>query len=309
MLYVTTREKFDAYTAARTLAGHVGPDGGAYLPFRMPLFSREELAKMGENSFGQNMADMLNLFFSCGLTAWDIDSAIGKNPVKIAAVGNRISCAQLWQNLDGSYEKLEKVLGAKVCQPAVGAVNMTSWLRIAIRVAVLFGVFAQLRPQDAINVSVPSDDFTLPMAVWYSRCMGLPIGRIICGCRSAGSVWELLHLGEMKTDGYTALNREVERLVFATLGREESKRFAAVCDNKGIYKLLPVDSEKLSSGMFGAVISDERIASVIPSVYRTNAYLLAEDSATAYSALMDYRAKTGSNRDALLLEDAAPTAL
>ena len=309
MLYVTTREKNDAYTAARTLAGDVGPDGGAYLPFRMPLFSQDQLAKMGENSFGQNVADMLNLFFSCGLTAWDIDSAIGKNPVKLASVGNRIACAQLWQNLDGSYAKLEVALGAKVCEPAVGTLNMTSWLRIAIRIAVLFGVFAQLQPKDTINVSVPSDDFALPMAVWYSRCMGLPIGRIICGCHRVGSVWELLHLGEMKTDSNSDFNREVERLVFSTLGREDCKRFADITQNQGIYKLLPADSEKLSYGMFGAVISDERIDSVIPSVYRTNAYLLSEDSAVAYSALMDYRAKTGSNRDALLLEDAAPAAL
>ena len=309
MLYVTTREKFDAYTAARALSGNVGPDGGAYCPFQMPCFTRDQITAMGKNTFGQNVADMLNLFFSCKLTAWDVDSSIGKNPVKVASIGNRIRCAQLWQNLDGSYEKLEKTLVGKVCAGAGVDILITSWLRIAVRIAVLFALFSQLQPQEDLNVSVPADDFSLPMAVWYCRKMGLPIGRIICGCQEDGSVWELLHLGEMKTDDDESLNREVERLVFGALGLEEAKRFAKIVQNCGSYKLLSAEAEKLSAGMFGAVISTQRVESVIPSVYRTNSYTLAQDSATGYAALMDYRAKTGSNREALLLEDAAPKAV
>lgn len=309
MLYVTTREMNDAYTANRTIVDDVGPDGGAYLPFRMPSFTKEQLAEMAGKSFGQNMADMLNLFFSSRLTAWDVDSAIGKNPVKVVSVGNKIQCAQLWQNLDGSYDKWEMTLAAMICERAGENPKVTSWLRIAIRIAVLFAAFAQLQLQEDINVSLPAEDFALPMAVWYSRKMGLPIGRILCGCCENDAVWDLLHLGEMKLEKDGCGIREVERLVYATLGPGEAKRFADLSRQGGSYKLLDVESKALRSGMFASVISQERIDSVIPSVYRTNSYTLAQDSATGYAALMDYRAKTGSNRDALLLEDAAPKAL
>lgn len=308
MLYVTTREKNDAYTANRTIVNHFGPDGGAYLPFRMPFFTKEQLAEMAGKTFGQNVADMLNLFFSSGLTAWDVDSAIGKNPVKVVSVGNKIQCAQLWQNLDGSYEKLEKILAAMICERAHEEAKVTSWVRIAIRIAVLFASFAQLQLQENVDVSIPVENFALPMAVWYSRKMGLPIGRILCGCCENDSVWDLLHLGEMKIEQESEY-REVERLVHATLGLGEAKRFADISRRGGSYKLLDTESKALSEGMFASVISQERVESVIPSVYRTNSYTLAQDSATGYAALMDYRAKTGSNRDALLLEDAAPKAL
>ena len=308
MLYVTTREKNDAYTANRTIVNHFGPDGGAYLPFRMPFFTKEQLAEMAGKTFGQNVADMLNLFFSSGLTAWDVDSAIGKNPVKLVIVGNKIQCAQLWQNLDGSYDKLEKILAAMICEKAGEEAKVTSWVRIAIRIAVLFATFAQLQLQENVDVSIPAENFALPMAVWYSRKMGLPIGRILCGCCENDSVWDLLHLGEMKIEQERDY-REVERLVHATLGLGETKRFSDISRCGGSYKLLDTESKALSAGMFASVISQERVESVIPSVYRTNSYTLAQDSATGYAALMDYRAKTGSNRDALLLEDAAPKAL
>ena len=48
MLYVTTRERNDAYTANRTIVSDFGPDGGAYLPFRMPLFTKDQLSVMTE---------------------------------------------------------------------------------------------------------------------------------------------------------------------------------------------------------------------------------------------------------------------
>ena len=51
MLYVTTRNNRDAYTAQRVLRENRGPDGGLYVPFREPVFSREEIDALKEKSF------------------------------------------------------------------------------------------------------------------------------------------------------------------------------------------------------------------------------------------------------------------
>ncbi len=308
MLYVTTREKYDAFTAPRTLLADCGSDGGAYVPYRLPRFSAGELTELLSQSSGQIIAQILNHFFSCGLSAWDVEIIIGKRPVKVEALGNRIHYAQLWRNLEGSYEQLEKALARKV---QAGA-SLTSWLRIAIRIATLFAAYAEYLQLDgtqkerAVDISVPADDFLLPMAAWYARQMGLQIHNIICGCQNSSMQWELLHLGETRLDGSADLLRELERLVYGTLGLEEAKQFAAVSHRNGTYKLLPVDAEKLHAGMFCAVVSRDRTNAVIPSVYRTNQRYLAADAALSYAALMDYRAKTGTNRPALLLEDVPP---
>ena len=41
MLYVTTRNNRDAYTARRALTENRGPDGGFFVPFREPVFTPE----------------------------------------------------------------------------------------------------------------------------------------------------------------------------------------------------------------------------------------------------------------------------
>ena len=62
MLYVTTRTNNDAFTAARAMNMDRGADGGLFVPFHLNTFSRQEIAALADKSFGQNVADILNLF-------------------------------------------------------------------------------------------------------------------------------------------------------------------------------------------------------------------------------------------------------
>ena len=90
MLYVTTRSKNDAFTAARALNEQRGRDGGAYLPFNWDSFPREQTRKLPEQSFGQNVADVLNFFFAARVDAMDVDFALGRYPYKIASMSHRV---------------------------------------------------------------------------------------------------------------------------------------------------------------------------------------------------------------------------
>ena len=53
MLYVTTREDRDAYTAYRALHESRSADGGLFLPFRMQTFPEEELDALLRKPFHQ----------------------------------------------------------------------------------------------------------------------------------------------------------------------------------------------------------------------------------------------------------------
>ncbi len=302
MLYLTTRDRYDTYTAARTLAGDTAPNGGRYLPYKMPVF---DFAQIKGRSFGENVADVLNRFFSTRLTGHDVEFAVGRYPLKCANVGKHVTVAELWRNLDGSYEKMERRLAS-----SIGAKdgNITSWMRIAIRIAVLTGVFAELSlaESETVDVALPMGDFSVNMAVWYGREMGLPIHNIICCSQQGSVVWDLLHLGQMRDRGADSATAELERLIYGTLGLQEALRYSQACASGKEYALLPADTEKLRKGMFAAVVSDDRVESTVANVFSTNGYLLETEAAGAYSALMDYRARTGENRTALLLGDRAP---
>ena len=69
MLYVSTRSKTDSFTAHRVLHEAAAPDGGMYAPFRFPHLNNMQLQQLQTASFSENVATILNLFFSADLTA------------------------------------------------------------------------------------------------------------------------------------------------------------------------------------------------------------------------------------------------
>ncbi len=320
MLYLTTRDSYDTFTVAHTLRGDRAGNGGLYLPFRLPELSADDFGQMAGKSFGQNAAEILNRFFSCGITGWDIEFSVGRHPVKLTGMKQRVIACELWHNQFGKYSWLEWTLAEKICGKEISG-TISSWVRIGIRIAVIISAYADMLRTGAVaggeyfDAAVPTGDFTAAMALCYARKMGLPVQTIICGCNKNSAVWELLHIGQFRTDVSVietttpeadfAVPQELERLISARLGAEEAVRYCEICAKGGIYALDPPLLSKLNQGMFAAVVSS-RLDAVIPNVYRTSGYLMGPYTALAHSALQDYRARTGENRVALLLADKSP---
>ena len=310
MLYATTRNKNDVHTAYRVIHQDCAQDGGLFLPFSMPHLEDSEIRALKDRSFGDNVAQILNLFFSAGLTGWDVEFAIGRNAAQNVTINNRLVLCECWHNSHWRYEYIVQMLSDRLRKEGNGEVP-TNWVRMAISVAVLFGIYGNLLEQEqvsqqaTVDIAVAVGDFSMPMAAWYAREMGLPVANIVCGCNANGAVWDLLHHGQMGTGGIAAktitpeadvvVPRNPERLVYETLGMEETARYLDCCRTGSIYAVAEETLEQLRAGLFAAVISDDRVNSVIHSVYRTS-----------NSSLLDYRAKTGESRPALLLSERSP---
>lgn len=319
MLYATTRNKHTVETAYKVIHSDCAKDGGLFVPFRMPVFTPEEIEAMAKDSICENMAQILNLFFSCNLTGWDVEFMIGRAPVKVNTITHRILIAEAWHNNQWKLDHVVRTLSDRLRKEA-GPVG--NWVSIAVRIALLFGIYGQLLSSGQVEISAPVDvavttgDFSSPMAAWYAREMGLPIQNIICGCNANGGVWDLLHRGEMGTGGIAVrsntpeadivLPRNLERLIFGTLGVEEAERYLDCCRTGSLYVPGEESFETLRRGMFASVISDSRVSNIIHSVYRTSNYVFSPYGALAYGSLLDYRAKTGESRAALLLCERSP---
>lgn len=322
MLYVTTRSKHDVVTAPVTLRQDRGSDGGSYIPFRMPVLESEQIHALPSKSFGENAADILELFFSVKLSGWDVEMAIGRRPCLLKPMNFRIVVAELFRNVDGDLNRVIRNLSEKIYPDGEIIGEPSEWSKLAVRIAFLFGIYGELRrndllsQNDKINVAVSVGDFSAPMAAWYAREMGLPINMIICGCNENGAPWELLHRGEM--DGCASIvptstpecdygvHPNLERLICASCGHEETMRYCWSITEGGTYVPEPAVYEQIRSGMFAAVVSRVRVETIIPSVYHTNKYILDPYSALAYGALADYRARVGGSGLTLLLAEKSP---
>lgn len=322
MLYVTTRNKNDAHTAHKTLTSDRASDGGLYVPFQMPSISREELLALKDKSFGQCVADILNLFFSARLDGWDVDFCIGRYPVKLVPMSHRIIVAETWHNPDWDFARMVRNLYSRICGNGDTQGVPSSWAWIAIRIATLFGLYGQLLrkgladPDRTFDVAVTAGDFSTPMAVWYAREMGLPVGTIIASCNENSGLWDLLHYGQIRADAVAvatntprcdvAVPSDLERLLFACAGTDAVDAFVSAAREGGIYSLDEESLETLRKGLYAAVVSQKRMESVICNVYRTSAYLLDPYGSLAYGGLQDYRATVGEGKTTVLLTEQSP---
>lgn len=322
MLYLTTRTRNDSYTAARTLAENRAPDGGFFVPMKLPRFDRQQLRQLGEKSFSRNVADAVNLFFSTKLDSWAVEFAIGRYPVKVETLGSRELVAETWHNPLWKFERLAKGIEKAIRQSDDVSAVPTQWLMTASRIAVLFGIFGELFREgriamdESVDVAFPNGDFSGPMAAWYAKQMGLPIANILCCCNDNNGTWKLLHKGELRTDAPAQKTATpqcddmapagLERLIFAKLGLKAALAFSDACEKGGSYYLEPEQQQKLREDMYVPVTGQRRLESAVKSLYNTCGYLADPCTALCYSGLLDYRSVTGEGRTVLIISEESP---
>lgn len=304
MLYISTRNPADTYTAYRALHEDTAPDGGQYVPFHLPVFTREELINLKRQSFSETVAQILNLFFGLNLTNWDIESAIGRTPVKLESVGQRLIVAEMWHNPDGDCVHIFNRLYKLMCQSDK---KPDGWIVVAIKIALLFAICCTA--EDSLNqfdIAINADDFSDITAASYCEAMGLPIHLLICACDENSSIWNLVNKGEYLAGSYNP--KYLESFIFKYLGADQLRMYLNAIDNKATYYMEEAYQQLLVEGLFAAVVSDSRADTVISSMRSANQYTLDNDSALAYGALQDYRACMGISNQTLILSKKRPAA-
>jgi len=316
MLYLSTRNTTDCYTAYRALNEAQAPDGGCYIPFRLQKFSKEELLELQVQSPCSAIAKVLNLFFGVKLTAWDVECVVGRCPVKPEFVNQRLLFAECWRNPDGSLRYLagnlyRRITANEGAQPA-------GWALIAIEIALLFGFYAAMDtvPEQGLDVAVTTCDFADISAVIYAKQMGLKINSVICTTNENSGVWDLLTKGEFHTGtsliatDYPEMDvvqpKYLECFLFARLGKEMVLQYLDASEKKRTFKVEEEQLPLLNEDIFCSVVSSNRVDSIISGMYRANGYAIDPYTAIAYGGLQDYRANTGLNRDTLILAKYRP---
>lgn len=317
MLYVTTRNTLDAFTPKHTLENKRGPDGGCFVPFHVPSYTKEEIACLKDMPFNLCMANMLGAMFSVKLSSWDVDFCIGRYPVRLQELGSRILMGETWHNPDWQFSAMADRLVR-----LVGGETGKGWPEIAVRIAVLFGMYGELlrqgtiQPGEQIDVSALSGSFAAPMSAWYARQWGLPIGNIICCCNENNELWNLICHGQFRTDTVcvdscipeadVVLPEELERLISTCDDVQEMEDYLGCCQTGRTYYPSDMTLAAIKKGLFVSVVSSHRIRQTIPHAYATHRYLMSPETALAYAGMLDYRAKKGQQRYCVVLSEKSP---
>lgn len=302
MLYVSTRNAVDTYTAYRALHEERAPDGGFYVPFHLPVFTKEELSNLREQSFGDTVAQLLNFFFGVRLTGWDVECAIGRLPIKPVYMNQRFIVAEAWRNPAGTFRyvlnSLYRLFSDETATP-------TGWYEIAVEIALLFGLYGTLEnvTQD-FDIAVATGDFSDITAALYAKSMGFPVRCIVCACNENNAVWDLINKGDFHTN--LAQPKYMECFLSKCFGVEAVSRYLEACEKKITYYVDETQLDFLNQNLFSAVVSTNRVNAIISSMHQTNQYQIDHDSALAYGGLQDYRSRTGVSNHTLVLAKQRP---
>lgn len=312
MLYLSTRNTADAYTAHRVLHEERAPDGGIFIPFRLPAFSAEELRLLKNKAQGEIVALVLNRFFGTQLSGWDVESVVGRIPLKVEPVNHRILFAECWRNPAGSFDYLITNLYNMLTGKTGVSIVPRGWPRIAIGVALYFALYGSLDwNKDGLDLAVASGDFADICAALYAKNMGLPLNTLICTCNSNSTAWDLVNKGEFNTNASViptqlpkldiACPYYMELFIYQRLGREEVANYLEACSRKAVYRLDVDLANKLNQQIFTSVVGADRADAIINGLFRTNSYAVDPYTALAYCGLQDYRSYTCINKDTLIL--------
>lgn len=304
MLYQTTRNKIDIYTSYRALREDGAKDGGCFLPLRTPDLSDERFAGWKNNSVFENIAVMLNCFFDTKISPWDIECAVGKKPISITSINQKVIFAELWDNPKGSSDYLFSALYACLLAEDFNNEKPTLWARIAIRISLLFAVMGQLKKDgiEHFDVALYADDLEQAFAVAYFASMGAPIDIVVVSCDEKSGVWDFASKGIL--NGNAGLMGCAEQFLYIALGRESLLHCLEYTEN--------LSEEELSQtvkNLFVSVIGKDRIPVIISNVQRTFGCKLDCNTAASFGALQDYRAKSGESRMTVLFMESNPNTI
>ena len=297
------------------------PDGGLFVPLNDPELSPRELERILRLPSGECMAQVLNLLLDTRLTGADVELCLGKRQIRATDLGQKAYRLECWHNPQGNVSSvaagLIQFLFKEERAPAPGG-----WAYIVTQISALFaavGAFTKAGIAGAerkVDVSAVAGDLSGVMSAWYARKWGLPIGTIICGCNENSGLWELLHHGQIRTDGVAVHTASpdadvvvpvgMERLIYSCGGQASVESFLnCICAGK---TYAPENSflEELRRGLYVGVVSGPRVRMTAAGVYRNCGCVLSAYDAIAYASVQDYRAQGGNGGPCLLLSTQRP---
>lgn len=270
MLYISTKNKKQTYTAHQALLFEADIDGGVIAPIRLPVFTKTELSDIfGRGLCGATVC-ILNKFFSKSLADKHIKDAFGFN----VPVSDMLDRKTLLIRLDGCLQEAEKMIYSQLSGECKAP---TLWASCAIRIGLLFGVFSELYRCGIhfADFAVESNNVLSFVPVYYGKIMGLPVSKIITGTNNEDAIWRFLHK-EQSSDG--------EQNAYFLHGID--------CCMNG--------SDKIVSEIFSSVVSLDRAKEIIMTMQTTYQKVIDLSAAVSYGALQDYRAITGENRTTVI---------
>ena len=248
-----------------------------------------------------------------------MQTSTGNNVEVIAVKGNFDDCQKMVK------EAVSSPLVKKACRNVtISSANSINIGRLVPQIVYYYHAYSELVNSgviacgEEINFSVPTGNFGDILAGYLARCLGLPVGRLICASNKNHVLTDFIRTGtyDIKRPFHTTMSpsmdilvsSNLERLLFMLSGNDDTliSNLMTRLKENGVYTVSE-DMQKKIASLFSAYWTDEEeCAETIRSLYDKDRILIDPHTAVGLSAMYRYQEESGDHRPCVVLSTASP---
>ncbi len=175
----------------------------------------------------------------------------------------------------------------------------------------------EIQMGDPVNFCVPTGNFGDILAGYLAKCLGLPVGRLICASNANNVLTDFIRTGIYdrrrnlhKTDSPSMdilVSSNLERLLYLLSGQKHSlvAELMEQLNRDGHYQVPESLKEAISRQFWADFADDAQTAETIRRVWEENHYLCDTHTAVAWKVAENYVNQTGDRRPMVVLSTAS----
>lgn len=165
---------------------------------------------------------------------------------------------------------------------------------------------------EAVDFVVPTGNFGDILAGYFAKCLGLPVGRLICASNENNVLTDFFRTGVydrrrpfFRTNSPSMdilVSSNLERMLYLASGGdwEQVAGYMKSLSETGVYTVSSELLTRLSETFFAACCDQKKTLSVIRETYETDGYLCDTHTAVAVAAEAEYRMQNPAAKTVIL---------
>ena len=245
--------------------------------------------------------------------------------------GNNVGVCSVVGNFDDAQTGVKRIFSDEKIREDLNqrgyflsSANSINWGRVLPQIVYYVSVYCDLardgkiQEGEKLNICVPTGNFGNILSAYYAKCMGVPIGKLICASNKNDVLTEFLRTGvydrnrtfhtTMSPSMDILISSNLERLLFAlTDGNDALVRgYMEQLNKTGRYQVSEEILAKVRDLFWADSCSEEDTVDTIHRYYTEKNYLIDTHTAVAAKALERYREETGDRGIAVFASTASP---
>lgn len=245
--------------------------------------------------------------------------------------GSNVSVYAVLGNFDDAQTGVKRIFSDEAIRAQLlergyflSSANSINWGRVLPQVVYYVSVCCdlvrdgKLKEGEKVNLCVPTGNFGNILSAYYAKCMGAPIGRLICASNRNDVLTEFLRTGvyDRNRPFYTTMSPSMDILISSNLERllyalsdgndAEVRSYMKQLNAEGRYQVSDTVLAKVRKLFWAGSCGEEDTVDTIRRYYTQRNYLMDTHTAVAAHVLEQYRAESGDGGPAVIVSTASP---